>query len=98
MYCSLLIIAAKLAAAQGISTRPGIEPPPVMEVTGKQEVVQVTVNGEVIGDTGKDDEEKRKRQDEDAKKKKEEDEKTKEAKQQDKSRPISSTPVPGTPW
>ncbi|KRT84883.1 hypothetical protein AMK59_601 [Oryctes borbonicus] len=89
---------AKLAAAQGISTRPGVEPAPVVEVTGKQEVVQVAVNGEVIGDTLKEEEEKRKKQEEEAKKKKEDEEKSKEVKQQDKSRPISSTPVPGTPW
>jgi len=31
-------------------------------------------------------------------KKKEDEEKEKEKKAQDKSRPVSSTPVPGTPW
>lgn len=69
-----------------------------MEVTGKQEVVQVAVNGDVVGDTVKEEEEKRKKQEEETKKKKEDEEKSKEVKQQDKSRPISSTPVPGTPW
>lgn len=37
--------------------------------------------------------------DQEKKKKDEEDEKAKEMqKQQDKSKPVSSTPVPGTPW
>lgn len=43
-------------------------------------------------------EEKKKKLEEEAKRKKEEEEKAKELKAQDKSRPISSTPVPGTPW
>lgn len=43
------------------------------------------------------DEEKHKKEEE-AKRKKEEEDKAKETKVQDKSRPISSTPVPGTPW
>lgn len=44
--------------------------------------------------------EKKRKQLEAEKKKKEEEEKTKQAaaKQQDKSRPISSTPIAGTPW
>lgn len=42
--------------------------------------------------------ERKQREEEAAKRKKEEEEKSKEQKQQDKSRPISSTPVPGTPW
>ncbi|KAE8741466.1 hypothetical protein FOCC_FOCC013010 [Frankliniella occidentalis] len=49
-----------------------------------------------------DEEEKEKRKqadEEDLKKKREEEEKAKEIqRQQDKSRPVSSTPVPGTPW
>lgn len=43
-------------------------------------------------------EKKNREEEEVAKRKREEDEKTKEQKVQDKSRPISSTPVPGTPW
>lgn len=43
--------------------------------------------------------ERKKREDDEAvKRKKEEEDKVKELKVQDKSRPISSTPVPGTPW
>ncbi|XP_017786660.1 PREDICTED: transcription elongation regulator 1 isoform X2 [Nicrophorus vespilloides] len=83
---------AKLAAAQGISTRPA-EDVQMEEQSGKQE----QMNGEPL-DPIKEEEEKRKKLEEDAKRKKEEEEKAKEMKAQDKSRPISSTPVPGTPW
>ncbi|KAF5276039.1 hypothetical protein FQA39_LY00835 [Lamprigera yunnana] len=93
---------AKLAAAQGISTRPGIEVTgSSIDIPGKQLQNQIVTNG---GDmppnvtTIEDDVEKQKKKEEDAKRKKEEEEKAKEQKAQDKSRPISSTPVPGTPW
>nr|XP_022904284.1 transcription elongation regulator 1 [Onthophagus taurus] len=90
---------AKLAAAQGISTRPTGESPQSME-TGKPAdgpPKVVVVNGDVA-DVAKEEEEKRKKHEDEQKRKREEEEKAKEAKQQDKSRPISSTPVPGTPW
>ncbi|KAJ8921975.1 hypothetical protein NQ315_008612 [Exocentrus adspersus] len=94
---------AKLAAAQGISTRPGLEPPPMqMPVpdSGKTNVPQIVpANGELPKETvEKESEDKIKKLQEEIKKKKEEEDKAKEMKAQDKSRPISSTPVPGTPW
>lgn len=90
-----------MAAAQGISTRPGTEVvTSVGDGTGKQAVQPMVVsNGDMADDvTEKSEEEKQKRLEEEAKRKKEEEEKAKELKAQDKSRPISSTPVPGTPW
>uniref|UniRef100_V5GT16 Transcription elongation regulator 1-like protein n=1 Tax=Anoplophora glabripennis TaxID=217634 RepID=V5GT16_ANOGL len=92
---------AKLAAAQGISTRPGLEPQLTTGPdTGKANAVQIApANGEVTKEAvEKENEDKIKKLQEEIKKKKEEEEKAKELKAQDKSRPISSTPVPGTPW
>lgn len=90
-------LAAKLAAAQGVSTRPGLEPG---DVAGKQAGGQmIAKNGDITDDAMEiTDEERQKKLEEEAKRKKEDEEKAKEVKAQDKSRPISSTPVPGTPW
>ena len=68
--------------------------------TGKPNAAAVQVaNGETVKDiTPKDEEDKIKKLQEENRKKKDEEEKTKEIKTQDKSRPVSSTPVPGTPW
>ncbi|KAK9874985.1 hypothetical protein WA026_005800 [Henosepilachna vigintioctopunctata] len=84
---------ANLAAAQGISTRP------VDVLTGDsgKPKLQTQSNGDAVKDTDKE-EIKLKKMQEEAKKKKEEEEKAKQEKAQDKSRPVSSTPVPGTPW
>lgn len=57
------------------------------------------VNGESVKESKeKENEDKIRKLQEEIKKKKEEEEKAKELKAQDKSRPVSSTPVPGTPW
>lgn len=65
--------------------------------TGKAGTTQV--NGELSKEQlDKQNDEKIKKLQEEIRKKKEEEEKAKEQKAQDKSRPISSTPVPGTPW
>lgn len=98
--------AAKLAAAQGISTRggPEVHQMPMSLDTGKTkaatQAVQV-MNGEPVpvkeAPVLTEEDEKIKKIQEEVRKKKEEEEK-KEIKNQDKSRPISSTPVPGTPW
>lgn len=88
-----MIVAAKLAAAQGISTRPGMDGS--LEGQGKQDT-QVKTNGEVRDVTTENNDKHKK--EEEIKRKKEEEEKAKETKIQDKSRPVSSTPVPGTPW
>lgn len=86
-------LAAKLAAAQGISTKP------VMDSQVDSGKTIASTNGEATKeDLEKENEEKVKKLQEEIKKKKEEEEKAKEAKAADKSRPISSTPVPGTPW
>ncbi|KAL3276562.1 hypothetical protein HHI36_011936 [Cryptolaemus montrouzieri] len=82
---------ANLAAAQGISTRPVDAGD-----TGKPKI-QAPSNGDASKDVEKD-EGKLKKLQEEIKKKKEEEEKAKLEKAQDKSRPVSSTPVPGTPW
>ncbi|XP_044756362.1 transcription elongation regulator 1-like isoform X2 [Coccinella septempunctata] len=83
---------ANLAAAQGISTRPGDG----LGDTGKPKL-QAQGNGDAEKEAEKE-EGKLKKLQEEAKKKKEEEEKAKQEKAQDKSRPVSSTPVPGTPW
>ncbi|XP_056630036.1 transcription elongation regulator 1 [Diorhabda sublineata] len=86
---------AKLAAAQGISTKPTADSSGTD--TGKTQLA--STNGEMSKEEQeKESEEKIKKLQEEIKKKKEEEEKAKEAKAADKSRPISSTPVPGTPW
>lgn len=102
--------AAKMAAAQGITTRPSLDPMIMGMDAGKTGVgasipsaivpQQVQSNAMANGETKDKEsaEEKMKKAQEEAKKKKEEEEKAKEAKAQDKSRPVSSTPVPGTPW
>lgn len=96
----MLFAAAKLAAAQGISTRPGLDGSVMMGDAGKQAGgVPINVNnGEMMDDAMETDEDRQRRLEEEARRKKEEEEKMKELKAQDKSRPISSTPVPGTPW
>lgn len=70
------------------------------DVAGKQAGAQIIAkNGDMMDDAVEiSEEERQKKIEEDAKRKKEEEEKAKEVKAQDKSRPISSTPVPGTPW
>lgn len=105
IYQQFLIkfLAAKLAAAQGISTRPGMDATSggVGDMAGKQAGAGggiVAKNGDMADDVMETEEERQKKADEEAKRKKEEEEKAKELKAQDKSRPISSTPVPGTPW
>lgn len=89
-----------MAATQVISTRPGLDgAPPSLDGTGKQPVQQIIAsNGDMADDVMETEEEKQKKLEEEAKRKKEEEEKAKEVKVQDKSRPVSSTPVPGTPW
>ncbi|KAH1027397.1 hypothetical protein HUJ05_000911 [Dendroctonus ponderosae] len=93
---------AKLAAAQGISTRPKDDGYLQMTLdSGKTSSSQE--NGESMKvNSPKDKEaeakEKLDKLQEEIRKKKEEEEKEKEKKAQDKSRPVSSTPVPGTPW
>ncbi|XP_066150090.1 transcription elongation regulator 1 [Euwallacea fornicatus] len=94
---------AKLAASQGISTKPKVDTPlpAFLSDSGKN-------NSHVNGEFSKQQEaqaqkeaeakEKLEKLQEEIKKKKEDDEKEKEKKAQDKSRPVSSTPVPGTPW
>lgn len=58
-----------------------------------------TPNGEMSKEgREKESDDKIRKLQEEIKKKKEEEEKAKELKAQDKSRPVSSTPVPGTPW
>jgi transcription elongation regulator 1 len=91
---------AKLAAAQGVSTRPGSDVVIANTETGKANAAAVQVaNGEVVKDgSNKEEDDKLKKLQDESRKKKEEEEKTKEVKSQDKSRPVSSTPVPGTPW
>lgn len=68
--------------------------------SGKTNATQIpTTNGDIIKDvTDKDGDDKIKKLQDEVKKKKEEEDKAKEQKSQDKSRPVSSTPVPGTPW
>lgn len=94
----MIFLAAKLAAAQGISTRPGNDVIASVE-PGKPSTTTVQVaNGDTPKDSAiKDEDDKVKKHQEETRKKKEEEEK-KEVKSQDKSRPVSSTPVPGTPW
>ncbi|VEN35256.1 unnamed protein product [Callosobruchus maculatus] len=96
---------AKLAAAQGISTRPGAGPSSQsnadqdvkMNGTATKEAKEAAAKAKEEQDA--DDEEEQARKAAEAKRKKEEEEqKAKEQKAQDKSRPVSSTPVPGTPW
>ncbi|KAG5880875.1 hypothetical protein JTB14_038086 [Gonioctena quinquepunctata] len=93
---------AKLAAAQGVSTRPSLD---MSHSTGADSGKTNTqsqiaiLNGEATKEEQeRESEEKIRKLQEEIKKKKEEEEKAKELKAQDKSRPISSTPVPGTPW
>ncbi|CAH1960065.1 unnamed protein product [Acanthoscelides obtectus] len=95
---------AKLAAAQGISTRPSGGP--VSQSNSDQDSARL--NGTAAKEAKElakkesmetEDEEEQAKRIADAKRKKEEEEqKAKELKAQDKSRPVSSTPVPGTPW
>lgn len=95
-----------MAAAQGISTRPNVDnmsmPPDIPGKSISNQVVVPSGGGENQLPTGiplgdEDAEQQKKREDE-AKRKKDEEEKSKEMKILDRSRPISSTPVPGTPW
>lgn len=68
--------------------------------SGKAIATQISsTNGDVAKEAAdKEGDDKIKKLQEEVKKKKEEEDKVKEAKSQDKSRPVSSTPVPGTPW
>lgn len=68
--------------------------------TGKPTTAQIQmINGEPPKEAVvKEEDDKIKKLQEEIRKKKEEEDKAKEMKPQDKSRPISSTPVPGTPW
>jgi transcription elongation regulator 1 len=83
-----------------VSTRPGSDVVIANTETGKANAAAVQVaNGEVVKDgSNKEEDDKLKKLQDESRKKKEEEEKTKEVKSQDKSRPVSSTPVPGTPW
>lgn len=93
-------LAAKLAASQGISTRPGAEILIATTETGKPTATPIQmINGEPPKEAAvKEEDDKIKKLQEEIRKKKDEEDKAKEIKPQDKSRPISSTPVPGTPW
>lgn len=87
--------------SHGISSRPICDTVvPGTEVIGKPPDPQVIPINNVEQEIKlvNEEEEKRKKLEEENKKKKEEEEKAKEQKVQDKSRPVSSTPVPGTPW
>ena len=114
MWLVLLSSAAKLAAAQGVSTIASSTGPPSASVSPKElsdgEVepqsqptpTQTAVtNGDATREPESDNEKDEKMvvDEEEARKKSEEEERAKELqKAQDKSRPVSSTPVPGTPW
>ncbi|KAK6639719.1 hypothetical protein RUM43_007994 [Polyplax serrata] len=104
---------AKLAAAQGISTMPsGGQPSPTGATSSLITNNKVQTESESSEDEGAskrvedetdDDEVRHKKKEEEVeeelRKKKEEEEKAVELKkQQDRARPVSSTPVPGTPW
>lgn len=104
------ILAAKLAAAQGISSRVQEESKESgvgssAESGGKSDssakgndINKELKDAQAQAHESAEKERKRREEEESAKKKKEEEDKQKEQKVQDKSRPISSTPVPGTPW
>ena len=111
----VLLSAAKLAAAQGVSTIPTTAGPPSSSVSPKElsdgeaepppsqpSATQTAVtNGDTTRDPESDNEKDEKMvvDEEETRKKREEEERAKELqKAQDKSRPVSSTPVPGTPW
>lgn len=68
--------------------------------TGKPSATGIhMINGEPAKEAViKEEDDKIKKLQDEIRKKKEEEDKAKEMKPQDKSRPISSTPVPGTPW
>ncbi|XP_030767326.1 transcription elongation regulator 1-like isoform X2 [Sitophilus oryzae] len=91
---------AKLAAAQGISTRStDAGTAQSNSDTGKVSSTPAdTSKQETQQDKEQETKEKLEKIQEEIRKKKEEEEKSKEQKAQDKSRPVSSTPVPGTPW
>lgn len=97
---------AKLAASQGIASKPKVETPlPAFLESGKSSSSSQMSNGDMAKQepqTQKDKEseakEKLEKLQDEIRKKKEDEEKEKEKKAQDKSRPVSSTPVPGTPW
>ncbi|KAF7285403.1 hypothetical protein GWI33_010656 [Rhynchophorus ferrugineus] len=89
---------AKLAAAQGISTRPPDAGSSNSTDTGKASSTGEAAKPESHQDKELEAKEKLEKLQEEIRKKKEEEEKSKEQKAQDKSRPVSSTPVPGTPW
>lgn len=82
----------------------GMMPPMTNPTMHAQPIVSNTTNFNVKSEKKPDESEEakldKKKKEEAAKKKKEEEEKTKQtpAKPQDKSRPISSTPIAGTPW
>jgi len=105
---------AKLAAAQGVSTITSSAGPPSASVSPKElsdgeaeppsqptPTQTAVTNGDATREPESDNEKDEKMvvDEEEARKKSEEEERAKELqKAQDKSRPVSSTPVPGTPW
>ena len=108
------LTAAKLAAAQGVSTLPGTPVPAPSAASPKESsdgeadppqaasVETAVTNGDATGEPESDNEKDEKmvvEEEEARKKREEEEERAKELqKAQDKSKPVSSTPVPGTPW
>lgn len=130
-HLSLVILAAKLAAAQGIASMPVLNTPVLNPTSANNEghtsdeeeeeddtvpagtqpviidqgaTIVPAVNGSSVKpDIESDNEEEKERkklaEEEDLKHKQEEEEKAKELqRQQDRSRPVSSNPVQGTPW
>jgi transcription elongation regulator 1 len=114
MWLVLLSSAAKFAAAKGVSnitSSAGLPPASVSakelsegeaEPQSQPPTTQTAVtNGDATREAESDHEKDEKMvvDEEEARKKSEEEERAKELqKAQDKSRPVSSTPVPGTPW
>ncbi|XP_044737437.1 transcription elongation regulator 1 [Chrysoperla carnea] len=96
---------AKLAAAQGISTKPsqpsGAGAPVATSIETQLKPTNTTATSDMVTATNGDmaeDEDEEERQKRELEEKQNKEEEKKEQKTQDKSRPISSTPVPGTPW
>lgn len=100
-----LLLAAKLAAAQGISTKPsqpsGAGASVATSIETQLKPTNTTATSDMVTATNGDmaeDEDEEERQKRELEEKQNKEEEKKEQKTQDKSRPISSTPVPGTPW
>lgn len=116
LLCNLIFLAtaAKLAAAQGVSTVPSTAgAPPTASPKGSSDgeteppsqpaaAETAITNGDATKEPESDNEKDEKivvEEEKSKKKSEEEEERAKELqKAQDKSRPVSSTPVPGTPW